>query len=273
MAFTTNLTGTAEVDSSIVLAFDQSIIVASGQAQIMEPFVTVKAEVNAKSIAFTKYGRLALATSPLTETEDVVSASLADSEILFVPKEYGNVVTTTNLASLQTGGKVDMAKAQLVGMNMGQTMDQLAINALLASANVEAAALSGATLDAQYSKLAAKSVQMIDGSYVLLASEADIAGLRNEAGFVDVAKYANAADVLKNEVGIYKGHKVVRHQGVPAGKAISFGGNALGKAVSQEAGMRLTAGADKLGRFAHLGWYGVFCYGIIDADAIEILAV
>ena len=270
MPFTTNLTGSNEVDSSIVLAYDQGIIVASGQAQIMEPFVTVKADIGAKSISFTKYGRTALATTPLTETEDVVSTGLSDSEILLVPKEYGMAVTKTNLASLQTGGKVDLAAAQLVGVNMGMTLDQLAINALAASTNVTVdATFDGAALDLQYSKLAAKSVGMIEGGYVALMAEAQIAKLRAEAGFVDVAKYANAQAVLKNEVGFYKGHRIVRHAGVAAGSIICFGANALGKAVSKEASMTLAPGADKLGRFVHLGWYGVLAYGIIDSDAVE----
>ncbi|MEJ7929852.1 hypothetical protein WG922_07700 [Ramlibacter sp. AN1015] len=273
MPFTTNLTGTAQVDSSILLAYDRGIIVAAGQAQIMEPFVSTKVEIGAKSISFTKFGRIAPAVTPLTETEDVTSVALSDSEILLTPREYGMAVTKTNLASLQTGGKVDLAAATLVGMNMGQTMDALAIAALLTSANVEASATTGAQVDGQYTKLASKSIPMIDGAYTLLANEAEIAVLRNEAGFTDVAKYANAQAVLKNEVGFYKGHRVVRHQGVTAGTSISFGGNALGKAVSQEAGMRLTAGGDKLGRFAHLGWYGVFVYGLVDSDAVEVLSV
>jgi N4-gp56 family major capsid protein len=274
MAFTTNLTGTAQVDDSIVLAFDKGVMIANGEAQKLEGFVDTNVDIGAKSIAFTKYSRLALATTPLTETDDVVSAALSDSEILLTPKEYGNAVTTTALASFQTGGKVNVAAARLVGLNMGMTQDQLIINSYIdhyltnAPSDVPQAVMSGATLDAQYATLVTRSATPIAGDlFVCVASEADIGLIRNSADFQDVSKYANAMSLLRNEVGIYKGHRIVRHQGVPAGTFMCFGSNVLGKAVSKAPGTVVTNGADKLGRFVHVGWHGIFTYGVIDADA------
>jgi N4-gp56 family major capsid protein len=272
MPFTTNLSGTAQLDNSIVLAFDQGFIVSAGQAAILEALVEWKADIGAKSIGFPKYGRLALATTPLTETDDVTSEALSDSEVILTPREYGKSITRTALASFQTGGKVDLAAATLVGMNMAQTQDALIVAALQGSANQEIAVVSGAQLDGQFSKLAAKSVMPVaGGAYVALMSEAECAILRNEAGFIDVAKYGSAEAVLRNEIGFYKGHKIVRHQGVTAGTVISLGHNAVGKAVSREAGLVLSGPFDKLGRFVNVGWYGVFAYGLVDTDAVELL--
>lgn len=272
MAYTLNMTDTTAVDSSILLAFDQGYLVAAGQEQILDQFVSYKADIGAKSIQMPKFSRLAISTTPLTETDDATSAALSDATILLTPKEYGNVVTRTSLASLQTGGKADLAAATVVGLNMGQTMDALAIAALNASTNVTVdATFDGAALDLQYSRLAAKSVQMIDGAYVAIMGEAQIATLRNEAGFYDVQKYSSAEAVLKNEVGFYKGHKIVRHQGVAAGTVFSLGFNALGKAVSKEAGLVISGPFDKLARFVNIGWYGVLTYGLIDTDAVEAI--
>ncbi|MFN9476084.1 hypothetical protein [Acidovorax sp.] len=271
--FITNLTGVAQVDNSLVQAYAAGIMIANGQAQILEPLVSVKEDINAVSIRFTKYGRLALATTPLLEREDVASIALSDSEILLTPKEYGNVVTTTNLSSIQTGGRVDLAAAKNVGLNMGQTQDALILQALMTApaGNKEASAVSGAQLDGQYSKLASASVSPVGDSYVAVMPESVIAVLRAESGWVDVQKYASAEAVLKNEVGFYKGHRILRHEGVTAGHSISLGANALGKAVSQAPSMRMTSGNDKLNRFFNLGWYGVFAYGLIDPDAVQIL--
>lgn len=271
--FTTNLTGIAQVDNSLVQAYAAGVMIANGQAQILEPMVSVREEIGAVSIRFSKYGRLALATTPLNEREDVTSVALADSEIVLTPKEYGNVVTTTNLSSIQTGGRVDLAAATNVGLNMGQTQDALILEALMTApaGNKEASAVSGAQLDGQYTKLASASVAPINGEYVAVMPEAMIAILRAESGWIDVAKYASAESVLRNEVGMYKGHRIVRHQGVAANHAISLGANALGKAVSRAPGMVMTSGQDKLNRFVNIGWYGVFGYGIIDSDAIQIL--
>lgn len=271
--FTTNLTGIAQVDNSLVQAYAAGVMIANGQAQILEPMVSVREEIGAVSIRFSKYGRLALATTPLNEREDLESVALTDSEIVLTPKEYGNVVTTTNLSSIQTGGRVDLAAATNVGLNMGATQDALIIAALMSApaGNKEASAVSGAQLDGQYTKLASASVATINGEYVAVMPEAVIAILRAESGWIDVAKYASAESVLRNEVGMYKGHRIVRHQGVAANHAISLGANALGKAVSRAPGMVMTSGQDKLNRFVNIGWYGVFGYGLIDTDAVQIL--
>lgn len=273
MPYTLNMTGTAQVDNSIILAFDQSFIVAAGQAANLDGFVTYRADIGAKSIAFPKYSRLAISTTPLTEDEAPDALALSDTEILLVPAEYGRVVTRTNLASLQTGGKVDLAAATLVGMNMGQTMDKLFLNAVNASSNVTATtALSAASANGLYTRLARKSVAGVAGdTYVGIAHEDDLKLLRAESGWTDVQKYADATAVLANEIGMYSGIRWVRNNLQTAGTVTALGFNAVGKAVSQEAGLTITGPFDNLGRYTNIGWYGVLKYGIVDTDAIEVI--
>ncbi|MCP5916067.1 hypothetical protein NL317_29025, partial [Klebsiella pneumoniae] len=88
------------------------------------------------------------------------------------------VVTKTKLASLQTGGKVDLAAARLVGINMGSTLDKLAMLAGEASTNIMtvdgglASALTGADImsadffDKMYNKLSRIKIPTINGAYV-----------------------------------------------------------------------------------------------------------
>ena len=298
MAFTTNLTGTAQVDDSVIALYDQAFITEVAQNYVMDPFTTIKKSIGAKSIQFPRYGQLALATTPLTETEDVTSVALADSAILMTPVEYGNVVTTTQLASLQTGGVADLAAAQLVAQNLAATSNALASTALLASSNVitpgDAALgsiastdiISGSFLNRLYNKLARKGngIATIAGSYVLFAHDDVINDLRNDTGvgsWQDVSKYAQPGQVFINEVGMYKGFRIVRNNylaGVDQTGAgtvdlypiIALGFNGLGKAVSKEPGMVATGPFDKLARFANLGWHGVFKYGIVEADAVWV---
>lgn len=296
MAFTTNLSGVTEVDNSLILAYDQSFIVAAAQANVLDQFVQTRLSIGAKSIEFPKYSNLALATTPLTETDDVVSQAMSDSQIILTPAEYGAVVTRTNLASLQSGGKVDVAAAALVGSNMAQTKNKLATLALEGSSNVisvggkaESALastdiISGAFLNTAYNKLARANVQTIDGAYVMLAHDDVIADLREDTGagsWVDVTKYATPETVLRNEVGMYKGFRVVRNNHatfsdqsgagtVDVYKTAFVGFNGLGLAVSREAAMVATGPFDKLARFVNLGWYGVFNYGIVDTDAVLV---
>lgn len=298
MAFTTNMTGTAQVDDSIVLEFDQQFIIAAEQMQVMDQFISYRRNIGAKSIEFPKYDQLALATTALDEDDDVVSEALVDSQIILTPAEYGNVVTKTKLASLQTGGKCDLAAARLVGMNMGRTQDKLAVLALEASANsftvtggaeatlVATDVMTTTFLNTLYNKLARQSIMPLGGAdtYVAIMHDDVIHDLRNSAGagsWQDIKKYTSADEILKNQVGELGGFRIVRDNHITVNtdagsgtvdtyKTIVMGFNALGKAVSEEPHGVLSGPFDKLARFVNVGWTGVFQYGLIDTDAVQV---
>lgn len=295
MPFVANMTGTTQLDDSLVLAFEQSFMVANGQNNVMDQFAQYNQQIGAKSIQMTKYARIALATTPLTEDEDAGRTAMTDTQILFTPAEYGSVVTRTNLASLQTGGKADLAAAQVVGINAGSTTDKLGVLALTASTNVlyggdatgEADLAAGDVCDAAflnklYNKLARANVPMIDGMYVAVLHDDQIHDLRADAqagSWVDVTKYAMPDSTLTNEVGMFKGFRIVRNNNVvyadqtgagtvDAYSGLFFGANALGKAESQPLSIRVTGPFDALGRFVNVGWYWVGQYKIVDTDAV-----
>lgn len=294
MPFTTNLSGTAQVDDSLVLAFDKQFIVAAAEMGVLDQFVQYKQDIGAKSIQLTKYNQLALATTPLTETDDVTSIAMSDSQILITPQEYGAAVTKTALASLQSGGKIDLAAAKLVGMNMGRSQDALAAAALDASSNSLCTNAGGkgsltasdvctvGFLNKLYNKLARSNVMpLADGFYVLVAHDDVIYDIRNATGagsWMDVNKYAKPEIVLKNEVGSLCGFRIVRDNlatleadvatTVDGYHMYAMGFNALGKAVSQEPGGVLSGPFDKLGRFVNVGWKGCLNYKIVDQDAV-----
>lgn len=298
--FTTGMTDTTAVDDSIVLEFDTQFQIATGQDNVMDAFATYKRQIGAKSIQFTKYARLTLATTPLTEKEDPDSEALVDTEVTLTPAEHGNVVTKTRLASLQTGGKVDLGASRLVGINAGQTTDKLALLALDASTNelfpgsvANEAALVATDIAADellnraYNKLARRSVVGVpaaNGDFVFVAHDDVIHDLRDGAAsgsWLDVNKYDNPSLVLKNELGMYRGFRIVRDNlstiGVDAGAAnvdsyrsYAFGFNALGRAVSQDVHSVISGPFDKLKRFLNVGWLGTIKYLIVDQDALEV---
>jgi N4-gp56 family major capsid protein len=246
-------------------------------------------------MTLTKYAQLSLATTPLTENADVSSEAMSDSQIVVVPAEYGNVITTTKLANLQSGGKADLAAAQLVGMNMGRTQDKLGLLSLEATTNVlyvngraddtgivAGDVMDSTTLNLAYNKLARKSIQPVQGGYYVAVLHDDVIhDIRAGAAagdWTDVAKYNNAMDVYANEVGIYRGFRIIRDNHasyadqsgsglVDVYKSSFFGDNACGKVESAMPSIVFTSHQDKLARFINIGWYGVFNYSIIDVDA------
>jgi N4-gp56 family major capsid protein len=296
MPFTTNMTGTTQVDDSLIVEFDQQFIIAAAQEQVMEQFVTYKQVIGGKSVDFEKYAQMSLATTPLTEDEDATSEALQDENILITPQEYGNVVTKTKLASLQTGGKVDLAAARLTGINMGRSMDKLAVLRLEAGtneifpgtvaseANVTSTDVMTTTfLNKLYNKLSRTNIiPLSEGMYVAVMHEDVIYDLRNSVGsgsWQDISKYSRPEEVLKNEVGMLAGFRIIRDNHVSinadAGDGttdtyhtLCMGFNALGKAVSEEPQGKLTGPFDKLGRFVNVGWYGCYEYKIVDSDAL-----
>ena len=298
MPFVANMTGSTELDNSAVLAFEQAFLLSAGQDNVMDQLAQFRSSIGAKSVEMTKYARLAKATTPLGEYDDAGRATMADTQILFTPQEFGQAVTTTKLANLQSGGKVDLAAAQVVGINAGSTTNQLAVNALNASSNVifngsagtEAGLAAGDTMSPQflnriYNKLARTNIQKIGGMYVAVLHDDQIHDLRNATGagsWQDLQKYSgDVPSVLMNEVGAISGFRIVSNNDivfadqsgagtVDAYRGLFLGANALGKAESSALRLTITGPFDALGRFINIGWHWVGTYGIVDTDAVYV---
>jgi len=298
--FTTGMTGIADVADSRVIAFTQAFIIENEQSQVLDGnIVSMQESINAKSFNFPRYSALPLNTTPLTAKEDPDSVVMADTEIVLTPEEFGDVITTTRLANLQAGGRIDTAAAQLVGRTAGRVQDKLAMNAMDASAAGQTiwagAATSEATVAAThiadatffedaYNKLARTSIPAIGDMYVAVMHDDVISDLRDATGagsWVDVNKYNNDERVLRNEVGQFKGFKIVRQNdalltvdgGVTTTDVYNsyfVGKNGLGKAISQAPALTITGPFDKLGRFLNIGWYGVLAYSLVETEAVVL---
>lgn len=299
MPFTTNLTGAAEVDDSIRLEYDTEFRLAYEEQGVAAQFATLKRDIGAKSIDLPRYSHLNLVTTPLDEKEDVTSEALADDKVTITPAEYGNVVTTTKLANLQTGGMVDRAAARLVGINAGRSQNKLAMLAMDAGTNklivgghanigliTAGDIMSGTVMGSVFNKLARKNVPgLVGGDFVMIAHDDVIHDIREGSGansWIDAHKYALPEALLRNEVGMYKGFRVIRDNlstiqadagagNVDVYHSYFMGFNALGLAESAPVEMRATGPFDKLSRFVNMGWYGCFQFKVVEQDALWIV--
>ena len=297
--YTSVMTGTAEVDDSIITGWAAGFISAAAQADQITPLANIKVQPGAATININKFDKIALATTPLTEREDVTSTALVDHKVALTPVEYGAAVTTTTLASLQTGGKVDLAAAQMIGMNLGETRNKLATLALEASTNViipgagtEAGlvstdVMSPSLLNKVYNKMKRALVPTLPGLpglYAALMHDDVIHDLREGTGagsWQDLSKFTpeQAAMLPMNAIGVFKGFLILSNSHCSFGDQTgagtvdayksSFGGaNGLGDAEASAPGLTFTGPFDKLGRFVNVGHYGVYCYKIVDTDAV-----
>jgi len=290
------ITTASLLDDSVITLMDQAFLLAAQDNIVIDQFVDLKRDINAKTIEISKYPKLAKKTTPLTDGVDVESVGMSDTKIPFTPAEYGNVVTTTKLANLQTGGKADLATARVVAMNMVETLNRLGCMGLQASTNIRLAnsaaseaaivaadVIKDADLEYVFNRLHRKNIPKFDGElYVALGHPDVIDDIKKLSGWTDVSKYANAMAILRHELGTYKGFRWVATAGMEpnadaGAEAVDtydtafLGKNALGKAVSLEPGLTITGPFDKLGRMMNIGWYGVLKYGLVDQDSLWVI--
>lgn len=299
MPFTTDLTGTTETADSRVIAFEKAFILENEQAQILDSsIVTTITQINAKSFNFPRYAGLGLNVTPLVEVDDPASTAMSDTEVVLTPDQYGEVITVTDLADLQSGGQVGLAAAQLIGRQAGRTQDgvcMVAMDQAGAGQQIFAGAATGSGdvvpgdiadavyFEDAYNKLARASSPAIGDMYIAVLHDDVISDLRDAVGagsWTDINKYNNDERVLRNEVGMYKGFRIIRQNdatvdpdagsgSVDAYNSYFIGFNGVGKAVSQVPSIRFINN-DKMDRFTHVSWKGTFAYTIVEPAALVL---
>jgi N4-gp56 family major capsid protein len=88
------------------------------------------------SVKFTIFNDLSAATSTLTETSDVTTVAMSDSQVEVTLAEYGNAVSTTAKLRGTSFLDVDAAAANVVGYNAGISIDSVIREVLAAGTNV-----------------------------------------------------------------------------------------------------------------------------------------
>ncbi len=287
----TTVTDAGVLDADEVTQFEQGVIFGVSPELVADQAATIKREAQAKTIQFATYSNLSLATSALTDGEEVTSAAMADASYTITPLEYGNVITLARNADIESGNKAGGAAGFLIGRNAGATLDKLAItalygftttviypnSALAASTLATSDTLVGFFANRLYNKLARANVAGIGGSYIGIAHDDCLHDLRvdqDASGWVDVSKYADPQSVLRNEVGMFAGIRWLRSSNVTVTansngtidsyKVCVMGFNALGRGSSTDLELKVRGPFDKLGRYLHYGWYWKGAYAVID---------
>lgn len=85
-----------------------------------------------KTVNFTRFSRLPVATTPLTEGSDPSESSLSTTTVSATFAEYGDLVKISRLLSLTDIDPNAKEKIELLGQGMGETLDTLVRTALVA---------------------------------------------------------------------------------------------------------------------------------------------
>ena len=262
------------LSDSVVDLMNQAVIVSGNSYNKVDAYATIRQDDMASSIAFTVFSRMSAATTPLTDGTEATSTTMTDTKVQLTMAEYGAVITSTSLANIATAGKADLASAELVGVNLGETTDKLGLAVLEAGTNTIAADAAG-TLDnldlrEAYTALANAGIAKFeDGRYVAFVNPSQVSDIKGD--YITIAQNTDIGASTSGVVGALEGFTIVEDSNVTAGKVACFGKNALGKAVASAPSLRVVEGSDNLGRTVNVGWYGVMKYGVIDQNALEVI--
>lgn len=83
-----------------------------------------------KQVIFNRFRPMALATTPLSEATNPTSATLVSDQVTATLAEYGNSATVSRLLSTTDIDDRDKEKIDVIGQNMGETLDALVRNGL-----------------------------------------------------------------------------------------------------------------------------------------------
>lgn len=299
----TTLTDKAVLDESQIELWREGVILAAKEANYFagnSPLISQRMNSDTSIATFLKFAQLSNGTSALTDGEEVTSEAVVDSEVNITLTEYGNVVTTTGLGHVVTGGRLNPAVAELIGHNMGTSLEKVGIqtlegasNELTVNSSGEASTTSSDILtstfvDKAYNKLRRANIAPIfEGLYGAIVHPDvlyDLKAATSAGDWYDLNKYQNPEVINRGKVSVFKGFMFFESANVTinadAGNgavdtyhSIFMGYNALGYAQSSSKPPmeKLVTGTDKLDRFVHIGWHGILGYGIIDSNAVWLV--
>ena len=289
-------TTTSVSQNAWVREFQADFRVAFYESAMFPQIALAPTMINGKSFEFTFYPTLAISTTPLVEADDVTSVTLTPTKKEMEAKEYGGAITYTELAAFQTRNKASMAAARVIGINAGQTITRICMEAADLSTNVvrpndrandgaivASDTLSADVLEKTYTDLAAANVPTIsDGLYALVAHDRVISDVRSDDKWIEINRYDNSMQVLRNEVGTYKGFRILRNNlatiaadggagNVDVYNSYALGEDAIAYGEKSAPQIIVTTGLDKLRRFVHVGWKWLGVHTILRQESLQVI--
>lgn len=237
------------------------------------------------------------AKTPLNEEQDVNSTKLPPTTTVVLPfDEYGFVVTKTKKLRLMSFADVDTAAAVNVADNMARVLDEQIQDVLetgtkdLFSGSATSIAtvtatdtLKAADVRAAVTALRSRNAVPWSGSFFAAgAHPKTIHDLRIESGSggwrVPNEYGASQEMIWKGEIGEFEGVRFFSNNytrnaadgstGAQVFRTFIMGREVVAEGVLEEPNVVLGPVTDKLQRFRHVGWYGVYGHALYRDEAL-----
>jgi len=176
-----------------------------------------------KTIQWNRYSPLAAATTPLTEGSNPSEVDLTAAQVTAALSEYGNVIKISKLLKLTSIDKDATEKVEVLGQNMGETIDTLDREALFAGATVQLANGKAAltaiaasdTMSATEVRKAVRTLQVNkamkypDGYFIGKIGPWTEFDIKGDTTWVNSATYSDVKKLYQGEVGSLYGVRFV----------------------------------------------------------------
>lgn len=188
------------------------------------------------TIKFRRYGNLTAATTALSEGVTPAGTTLSATDITATVAQYGDFITITDVVDYESKDPVLTEAAEILGDQMGDTLDQLTRDVLAAGTVSTTVGQTTRTAITTTNLITATEVRkavrtlknakarqitrMINAStgiatepigmcYIGIAHPDTIYDLEDETGWTPVEKYANKSDVMEHEEGKLAGVRFI----------------------------------------------------------------
>lgn len=222
-----------QIPAEVNVFYDKTLLMRAVPAFIHARWAQVRdipRKAGTNTIKFRRYGNLSAATTALSEGVTPTGSSLSVTDITATVAQYGDFVTITDVLDYESEDPILMETAEILGDQMGDTIDQITRDILAAGTSV----FYVGTGSTQRSHVAAtdiitdvfikKAVRLlknnkarkisrminaetginttpINAAFIGLVHPNTTYDLKGVTGWVPVEKYASTKQAMDNEVG------------------------------------------------------------------------
>lgn len=299
--------GVTWASNMVTTGYDLVLDSAYRQGLVFDQFATKKPTVlshDGAVVSFNLANDLAddVAGATIAEDYDVLPSEFKTAHVEVGMKEYGRVITRTNLLRGTTMLPFDGVAAERIGRNAVSTMDRLALAAIYAAGGVSASTNTATfgtaggvpTAIAPVAGSPTQTLQKIaqqfeendvepfsNGLYAAIISPAEHTKLRQESDAggwryfqVNQQSSGGTGSIQRRQIGAYEDFMFFTSNRLTAGKSIYMGRDGLAKVYPQIPGfgpapsIEVAPVVDRLRRFWSIGWLWTGGYGRYKAEAI-----
>lgn len=224
-------TTTTQIDPGVDAFFQRTLLIRAVPSFLHLRFAQVKdiPQGNSETVRFRRYTNLTAATTALTEGVTPTGSQLAKTDVTGTVAQYGDFVTLTDFLTMVTLESIGTETSELLGDQMGDSLDQICRNVIIAGTTVQyastattrATVASGMLLNADEVREAVRTLEgnnakkikrmvnpsqnfgtsPIRAAYIGIISHNTKFDIKDSADFVPVSEYSRMDDVMEDEIG------------------------------------------------------------------------